>query len=158
MCFIKIGLKVSPGSLNILLLPDVTSYCISNFSRLKFLFLLPMEMELKKAVALQTVNAQVTLPTKLHNKASTAPPKIAAAVAMYMCLVWCISMLHHQWQVWWLMGQNQYLKTLNWHRNTTALAAPQDHILTMYTPHLAVIHTSLRHSWSMLTVAVSRDM
>lgn len=150
---------MSPGSLkNTLPLPDVTSYCISIFSRLKFLFPLPMEMELKKAGVLQTVNVQVTLPTKLHNKASIAPPKIAAAVARYMCLVWCISMLHHQWQVWWLMGQNRHLKTLNWHRNTTALAAPQDHILTMYTPHLAVIHTSLRHSWSMLTVAVSRDM
>ena len=97
MCFIKVGLKVSPGSLkNTLLLPDVTSYCISIFSRLKFLFPLPMEMELKKAGVLQTVNVQVTLPTKLHNKASIAPPKIAAAVARYMCLVWCISMLHHQ--------------------------------------------------------------
>ena len=97
MCFVKVGLKVSSGSFKTLLfIPDIASYCISNFFRLKFQHPLPMEMELKKAVDLQTVNVQVTLPIKSHNKASTTPPRVAAAVVRYMCLVWCISMLHHQ--------------------------------------------------------------
>ena len=122
--------------------------------------LLPKEA--KTCAPPQIVHVGHTLHTRSHNKISITPLNLAAAAVTFMFQGWSISMSHRQSLMLWLMHQMLHLRIPKCLQNTEASTTVQHvhlgHTPTMCSHLLGVIHSSLQHSWSMLTVVVNLDL
>ena len=118
--------------------------------------------EAKTCAPPQIVHVGHTLHTKSHSKISITPLNPAAAAVTFMFQGWSISMSHRQSLMLWLMHQMLRLRILKCLLNTEASTTVQHvhlgHTPTMCSHLLGVIHSSLQHSWSMLTVVVNLDL
>ena len=118
--------------------------------------------EAKTCAPPQIVHVGHTLHTRSPSKISITPLNLAAAAVTFMFQGWSISMSHRQSLMLWLMHQMLRLRIpkclLNTEASTTVQHVHLGHTPTMCSHLLGVIHSSLQHSWSMLTVVVNLDL